>query len=235
MTGSELHEARFNRGSDARRFSLEGFVVRRVLDSTTLASLRHLFDQIRPRDVEGLTTTTVGRSLEENLAVARQIDAATADGISSVVTGYTPIGATFLAKGPGSGGELTLHQDWTSVDERRSHSMNVWCHARRCRARSRRTRGHIGKPPLVPHRSVAFGSFGPDPVHDRTGALPGPAPPPSGRGGLLRPPSVPRIAAQPHGFASRDCPGGHGSDLRASRDLRERRRTRPPVGAGQWP
>lgn len=113
----------------ARRFERDGYFVVDLLDPADVARLRAQHAEVAGGDAnnEGFVASLAGRPLAQNQAIAEQINAVVVPRLATVLKGCTVIGSTFLAKGSGPDGEMVVHQDWCSVDERRARSLNVWC------------------------------------------------------------------------------------------------------------
>lgn len=105
----------------------DGFAVIRLLDPASLATLREQFDREIPSPAPGFTASPAVRAPLDNLTSSRTIVDVVRGPLAAVAVGFDVIGAAFLAKGPDPSGRMEVHQDFTSVDERRGCSVNVWC------------------------------------------------------------------------------------------------------------
>lgn len=110
-----------------RRIERDGFVVVPLLTPADRAELRSVYESLDLPGHRPFGATLVGRSFQENDAIADRLEAVVVPRISAVLDDWSMIGGTFLVKEPHPESGLTVHQDWSSVDERTSVSMNVWC------------------------------------------------------------------------------------------------------------
>lgn len=127
MGDSASSQLRFVDPEDQQMFREQGFVVKPVLDAAGLELLRQTFGQLSRPASEEFYVTLVERSFEESEALSAVILSVLRPKLASILRGESIVGATFLRKSPGRRGEISLHQDWTLVDERTTCSMNLWC------------------------------------------------------------------------------------------------------------
>ena len=109
------------------RFEADGFVVLTLLSPEDVARLSEAYEHIAADRPAPFAATLTGRTFVENEAVAARISAVVEPRLETVLADWSVIGSTYLVKAQHPDGALALHQDWSSVDERRSASLNVWC------------------------------------------------------------------------------------------------------------
>lgn len=119
-------ELRFLDPSMQDDFDRNGYVIVDVLPRCGLDHMRTLFDDIADEASPAFYVTLDGRSYLENRRVSDRIVELMSPGLTRVLTGFDVVGATFLAKQARSDSVLPIHQDWSSVDERRDIAVNVW-------------------------------------------------------------------------------------------------------------
>lgn len=127
MTSSAHHRFEFVDPSVGAAFDRDGYVVVALLESEDVARLGEVFGSLALSDAPTLSATLVGRRLDENRRISSEIESVVLPQVARFIRNAAVIGSTFLVKPTGDDGSMAVHQDWGSVDESGSHSINVWC------------------------------------------------------------------------------------------------------------
>lgn len=109
-----------------QEFERDGFVTVPFLDGSAVERAREVYDRLAPGAGHGFETDFERPDPRRKQAIHDAMLAITAGPLDALLDRYRPFMTTFLAKWPGPGGELYLHQDWTYVDERCFRSVVVW-------------------------------------------------------------------------------------------------------------
>ncbi len=108
-------------------FDRQGFIVLPFLDAQEIAHLNAYFDQTHPELVEnGFVSGSYSSDYQYKKKASDEIVAVFERAYARYFIDYTPFGAAFLYKTPGSQSALAAHQDWTIVDEETDVALNCW-------------------------------------------------------------------------------------------------------------
>ena len=107
-------------------FSRDGFVVLPLFSEPEVRAARELYASLGDPPGEGFQTDFERDDPARKRHIHDVMASVSAPAIGRVLQGYRPFMTTFLAKWPGTGSELYVHQDWSYVDERVCRSVVVW-------------------------------------------------------------------------------------------------------------
>jgi beta-hydroxylase len=108
------------------QFRRDGFVVVPLLDAARTIEAADLFAALGDPPSTGFQTDFEHPDPQRKARIHEDIVALAGPAIAGVLDRYHPFMTTFLAKWPGEGSALYVHQDWTYVDEERFRSVVVW-------------------------------------------------------------------------------------------------------------
>ncbi len=108
-------------------FARDGYAVVPLLDAGEVAGLQTAWERLHPSSAAGFHATLFSRDVDYKRGADRAIRAIATPRLAAHLAGFRPLLGNFVAKLPGAEGAMTLHQDWTFVDERRFFSLNCWC------------------------------------------------------------------------------------------------------------
>ena len=109
-------------------FEKQGFIVVPFLDEKEVAELDKLFDQMHPSisATAGFVAGSYSSDLAYKQKASDEIVKAFSKHYERLFTNYQPFGAAFLYKLPNANSQLSIHQDWTIVDEEKFVALNCW-------------------------------------------------------------------------------------------------------------
>ena len=109
-----------------RTMAAQGYVVVPLLAADEIARLRALFERTHPQPAEGFATDFERLDPASRVLVEEEAAPLWAEHLPGLLDDYRIFMTSFLAKWPGQGSGLSLHQDWTYIDERRGRSVAFW-------------------------------------------------------------------------------------------------------------
>ncbi len=104
----------------------DGFAVTSFLDADQVREARELFATLDTPAGTGFQTDFERADPRRKQLIHDALTTRWQDPLEQLLDGYRAFMCTFLAKWPGQGSELYLHQDWCYIDERRYRSVVVW-------------------------------------------------------------------------------------------------------------
>jgi beta-hydroxylase len=107
-------------------FEREGFVVLPFLDAAGVEALRATWAEVGDPAGAGFQTDFEQREPARKQLVHDRVIPLVGDRLDALFDRHRPFMTSFLAKWPGTGSALYVHQDWAYVDERRYRSAVVW-------------------------------------------------------------------------------------------------------------
>jgi len=108
-------------------FDKQGFIVLPFININEVAILDKLFDDLHPdANKSGFFSGSYSTDLIYKQKASDEIVRVFSRAYEDLFINYTPFGAAFLYKVPGSNSELAAHQDWTIVDESQHVALNCW-------------------------------------------------------------------------------------------------------------
>jgi hypothetical protein len=109
-----------------KRLLKEGYVVIPFLNKTEVLALVDFYNQNHPQQLEGMYATAHVTDIDFRVKMNAFIKTVFENAIERTFANCNPLGASFIAKGKGSKGTLSPHQDWNIVDEDIYRSFNIW-------------------------------------------------------------------------------------------------------------
>ncbi len=103
-----------------------GYAVVDLLDEAERAAFRDVFDRCAPESGHGFQPSYAAWSVDAKRTVTTELLPLWKDVVERLCRDHRTFMTSFLAKYPGPGSELPLHQDWSYVDEARHRSFVVW-------------------------------------------------------------------------------------------------------------
>lgn len=120
--------ATFHHRERQRELERDGFTVVPLLSAEEVAACSALYrDLAPPAEAKGFHASLFSTDPAYKAGADRGLRALVAARAAEWVAEHQPLVANFVVKQPGERSEMTPHQDWTFVDERRFASLNVWC------------------------------------------------------------------------------------------------------------
>ncbi|PSR12538.1 MAG: hypothetical protein DA408_10605 [Bacteroidetes bacterium] len=109
-------------------FDRQGFLVVPFLSPEAVLELDRFFDEMHPQlnDQAGFVSSTYDQDPTYKRAVSDKIGAVFAPAYQALLQDYRSLGGAFLYKTPSQNSALSIHQDWTIVDEAQYVALNVW-------------------------------------------------------------------------------------------------------------
>lgn len=109
------------------RFEKQGFVVVPFIDSEEVKKLTDLFYELHPNlQSGGFVSGSYSGDYDYKKKASDAFVAAFTEHYDRIFTGYQAFGGAYLYKMPNSESELSIHQDWTIVDEDKYVALNCW-------------------------------------------------------------------------------------------------------------
>ncbi|HWJ64788.1 MAG TPA: aspartyl/asparaginyl beta-hydroxylase domain-containing protein [Acidimicrobiales bacterium] len=109
-----------------RAFERDGFVIVPVLEPTEVEAARAIFATLDVPAAQGFQTDFEMADPERKRLVHDQVVGLLGDRLDATFDDHRPFMTSFLAKWPGPGSALYVHQDWAYVDERAYRSVVMW-------------------------------------------------------------------------------------------------------------
>lgn len=118
----------FKDGVNQALFEKQGFVVVPFLDDNEIILLNNLFDEMHPNlnADAGFVAGSYSSDMEYKQKASDQIVGIFSKHYERLFDNYQPFGAAFLYKMPTVNSQLSIHQDWTIVDEEKFVALNCW-------------------------------------------------------------------------------------------------------------
>jgi len=104
----------------------QGFVIVKFLDEEDVHFLNRFFDELHPNPQGGFMSGSYSSDFKYKKKVSDEIVRVFTKHYERLFVNYQPFGATFLYKLPSLESELSIHQDWTIVDEKKFVALNCW-------------------------------------------------------------------------------------------------------------
>jgi ectoine hydroxylase-related dioxygenase (phytanoyl-CoA dioxygenase family) len=111
---------------DTTAFTRNGFVRKPLLTTQQVETLTILYKQYFPNGTEDFFSSTFLEDISLKETISSQLCDVLLPAISTYVENYKVLGAQFLIKNAGDGGQMPYHQDWTIVDETTDRSITAW-------------------------------------------------------------------------------------------------------------
>jgi len=109
-------------------FWRDGAVVAQLLTAEECESLARFYRDSAPDSGLGFHATMFSRDTAYRARVDEHVRQLLWPKLESYFTGYRPLLGSFVVKEHSRlGSEVSIHQDWTFVDETVARSLNVWC------------------------------------------------------------------------------------------------------------
>ncbi|CAM6004737.1 unnamed protein product [Sphagnum balticum] len=109
-------------------FEKQGFIVLPFLTTADLTELDYLFERMHPSVSAdaGFVSGSYSSDFAYKQKASDEIVKVFSKHYERLFTDYQPFGAAFLYKMPNPNSQLSIHQDWTIVDEEVSVALNCW-------------------------------------------------------------------------------------------------------------
>jgi hypothetical protein len=109
-------------------FESQGFIVVPFLNENEVAELDKLFDDMHPliSDDAGFVSGSYSSDSAYKQKASEEIVKVFSKHYERLFVNYQPFGAAFLYKIPNVQSQLSIHQDWTIVDEEKFVALNCW-------------------------------------------------------------------------------------------------------------
>jgi hypothetical protein len=109
-------------------FEKQGFIILPFLNKDEVVGLDKLFDQMHPEisPESGFVSGSYSSDFAYKQKASSEIVKAFSKHYERLFTNYQPFGAAFLFKLPNANSQLSVHQDWTIVDEEKFVALNCW-------------------------------------------------------------------------------------------------------------
>jgi hypothetical protein len=105
----------------------EGYVIIPFLNETEIQEFKQFYEEQGIAKPKGLYATAHVDDAVFRGRINEYIKEKNVRAMNEYFDNCTPLGGTFIVKGPGEEGELMPHQDWNIVDEDQGHrSFNIW-------------------------------------------------------------------------------------------------------------
>lgn len=105
----------------------EGYVVLNTLPASVIDALNSLYSENQVENIDkGFYSSINDYPKELKKHISDEIQRLVIPSLSPFLSGHEFLAASFMVKKNNDTGEVHLHQDWSIVDERNSHSYNVW-------------------------------------------------------------------------------------------------------------
>lgn len=108
-------------------FNEQGYVVIDWLDSVGVQKLKGFCETNGLNKVDGFSNAMNYSEVDISFNSHELICNAYSESISKYFFDFEPVIGSFVVKGRGEHGKISLHQDWSIVDEKESFSVNIWC------------------------------------------------------------------------------------------------------------
>lgn len=116
----------FIQTEDTAAFSRNGFVRKPLLSAQQVKTLAALYSQHFPKGTEDFFSSTFLEDIALKETISQQLCEILLPAIAPYIENYKVLGAQFLVKNPGTGGQMPYHQDWTIVNEAADRSLTAW-------------------------------------------------------------------------------------------------------------
>ena len=108
-------------------FEKQGFIVLNFLNEQELAELNQIFEELHPDLTKsGFYSGSYSTDKNYKKKASDEIVRVFSRSYEKYFKDYTPFGGAFLFKVPGENSHLSIHQDWTIVDEEVNVALNCW-------------------------------------------------------------------------------------------------------------
>lgn len=108
-------------------FEKQGFIVLDFLNEQELTELNQIFDELHPDiNQSGFYSGSYSADKSYKKKASDEIVRVFSKSYHRYFKNYTPFGGAFLFKVPGENSHLSIHQDWTIVNEEENIALNCW-------------------------------------------------------------------------------------------------------------
>jgi ectoine hydroxylase-related dioxygenase (phytanoyl-CoA dioxygenase family) len=107
------------------QLATQGYVVIPFLEEAQVQQLRECYNRYKGNSAY-FHSTTFFPELETKKKASAEINEVFSAKVAEMFDGYQRLGASFLCKPTGAGGNMPVHQDWTVVDESQFGSYTIW-------------------------------------------------------------------------------------------------------------
>lgn len=108
-------------------FEENGYVVLDWIDLDGVQRLRDFCTSSGLNQVQGFSNSMNFKNAEISKQSSELIQDVFSTGMRKYMDEVEPVVASFAIKGSGEPGKISLHQDWSIVDEKDTFSANIWC------------------------------------------------------------------------------------------------------------
>jgi ectoine hydroxylase-related dioxygenase (phytanoyl-CoA dioxygenase family) len=116
----------FIRPEDTTAFARNGFVRKPLLDAQQVEALTALYMRHFPNGTDKFFSCTYLEDITLKETISKQLCEILVPAIAPYIENYKVLGAQYLVKNSGTGGEMPYHQDWTIVNETTDRSITTW-------------------------------------------------------------------------------------------------------------
>lgn len=117
----------FKNEEHQKQFNKQGFVVLPFLTQSEVQYLDAFFDEMHPiQNSGGFFSGSYSNDAAYKKRVSDKIVHVFSRAYDEIFENYKPFGGTFLYKVPGTNSQLSVHQDWSTVDESKDIAINCW-------------------------------------------------------------------------------------------------------------
>jgi len=109
-----------------KQFDLQGYVVIPFLNKEQVSDLREFFISTHLEIPDGFYSSTFNTDEAHKKSINQKIESMLGPGVADHFAEIKKLGGCFLNKQPGVKSEMTIHQDWTVVDEPNFDGVTIW-------------------------------------------------------------------------------------------------------------